>query len=339
MPNVDIILHSHSFGVKDTFDMATIVQDSHSLIESQDVPIELGTSASSSTDQAPSKLIIATLNIRYAVGSHLISGSIVRRLGLGMPRRRPALVARHIQQAALFLSAGTRMPRVDILALQEADTRTARAGGVHVARELASELQMNYAHASMNIPRGQEQKSTRWYLDFEEHIATDDSGDTGLATLSRFPFTGTTRVDLPWYECAWRQRLAIESIVSLGRTNLYVYNAHIDLHATTDEKLEQHKAIIKRAEKAVGPTVLLGDFNTLTSESRLRMRGLLESHGYTTPFSNGVATWRSGLIRLQSDWIFVRDVRVSRWGVARGLNVSDHWPLWAEIVIDNQDQE
>jgi endonuclease/exonuclease/phosphatase family metal-dependent hydrolase len=227
------------------------------------------------------------------------------------------------------------MPRVDILALQEADKQTARAGGVHVARELARELQMHYAHASLNVPGGEEQKSKKWYLDFEERIPTDDSGDTGLAVLSRFPISSVTRVDLPWSDCAWRPRLAIETISSFGETNLHVYNAHIDPHATTDEQLEQHRAIIARAKQTGGPTVLLGDFNTLTSESRMRMRALLETHGYMTPFPNGVATWRSGFIRLQPDWIFVQDVNVTRWGVARGLKVSDHWPVWAELVIDS----
>lgn len=315
--------------------MTTNEQASRPIIKLTDQSIECGTFACSALGPAPAKVVIATFNIRYAVGSHLISGSIFRRLGLGMPGRRTTLVSRHIQRTVRFMSAGERMPRIDILAIQEADKQTARAGGVHVARELARGLQMDYARASMNVPHSDEQASKRWYLDFEEPIAASDTGDTGLATLSRFPFLSTSRIDLPWTECAWRPRLAIESTVSIGSTNLHIYNAHIDPHAETDEQLEQHKAIIKRAEKAVGPTVLLGDFNTLTSESRLKMRRLLESNGYTTPFRNGVATWRTGFIRLQPDWIFVRDATVSRWGVARQLRVSDHWPVWAEITLDD----
>ena len=120
----------------------------------------------------------------------------------------------------------------------------------------------------------------------------------------------------------------------MGQKTLTVFNAHIDPHAETDDQLEQHKAIIAVAQKVDGPTVLLGDFNTLTRESRVRMRGLLESHGYTTPFRDGVATWRAGLIRLQPDWIFVRDAHVLRLGVARRLRVSDHWPVWVELDLD-----
>jgi endonuclease/exonuclease/phosphatase family metal-dependent hydrolase len=193
---------------------------------------------------------------------------------------------------------------------------------------------MHFAHASLNAPRGKEQKSKQWYLDFEEPIAAEDTGDTGLAVLSRIPISSAVRIDLPWSDCIWRPRLAIESVFRFGKSTLHVFNSHIDPHASTDEQLEQHRAILAREKNACGPTVLLGDFNTLTSESRLRMRTLLETHGYSTPLPSGIATWRSGFIRLQPDWIFVKDVNVTRWGVARGLSVSDHWPVWAELDID-----
>ncbi len=226
------------------------------------------------------------------------------------------------------------MPRVDILALQEADKMTIRAGGIHVARELANQLRMHYAHACMERPHGEEPKAKQWYLDFEEHIDSDDPGDTGLATLSRLPFKSTKRVELPWTECGWRPRLALESVVRVGSINIQLCNAHIDPHATTDEQLEQHRAILALAKEFEGPSILLGDFNTLSSESRSRMRELLESHGYQSPFVNGVATWRAGPIRLQPDWIFVRGACVTRFGVARPLAVSDHWPVWLELELN-----
>jgi endonuclease/exonuclease/phosphatase family metal-dependent hydrolase len=315
--------------------MATLEQASVSFEVSGREEIERGSFAPNIPRGAATKLIIATYNIRYAVGSYLITGSLLRRLGLRMQGRRQRLVARHIARAARALSCGDRMPRVDVLALQEADKQTARAGGIHVARELARALEMHYAHASLNLPREEAAKANKWYLDFEEHLAPDESGATGLAMLSAFPFDRAARLELPWTECAWRPRLALETVIRVGGKKLHLFNAHIDPHAGTDEQLDQHTAIIARSLGASGPTVLLGDFNTLTSESRVRMRGLLESHGYATPFRDGEATWRAGLIRLHTDWIFVRDVRVTRCGVARGLGVSDHWPVWAELDLSS----
>jgi endonuclease/exonuclease/phosphatase family metal-dependent hydrolase len=281
-----------------------------------------------------SSLVIASFNIRYAVGSFLISGSLFRRAGLSLPRRRPALVQRHLRRAALAFKAGALLPPVDILALQEADACTRRAGGRHVARELARLLEMHYAHAASHHPRDEEPKSKQWYLDFEEHIARDETGETGIALLSRVPLLEISRVELPWSECLWRPRLAMTASVKIGPATVHVFNAHIDPHAGLPEQLAQHRAILARADEVGGPTVLLGDFNTLTRRSVEGMRALLESNGFRTPFRTGTATWRAGAIRLHTDWIFVRGLRVKEFGVARPLGVSDHWPVWAEVSLE-----
>ena len=76
---------------------------------------------------------------------------------------------------------------------------------------------------------------------------------------------------------------------------------------------------------------LVGDFNTLIPRARAAARALLESRGFTSPMRSGTGTWRAGPLRLHADWIFVRGVRVTRWGVARGAGISDHWPVWAEL--------
>lgn len=298
--------------------------------------VESGSFAASDSELTErAKLVIATFNIRYAVGSFLISGSLGRRVGLTRPGRRSRLISKHLRQASRAFVDGACLPPVDVLAVQEADKKTLRAGGHHIALELARELRMNYAHASINLPRDEAPQPKQWYLDFEEHIAQADEGDTGIAFLSRLPFQEVERVALPFAECAWRPRLALHAKIAVGSRVLNLFNAHIDPHADTREQLEQHRAILALAEKTAGPTILLGDFNTLSRRSCIAMRELLESHGYTTPFPNGTATWRAGLIRLHTDWIFVRGARVHRSGVARPLGVSDHWPVWAEISLDD----
>jgi endonuclease/exonuclease/phosphatase family metal-dependent hydrolase len=286
-----------------------------------------------------STLVIASYNIRYAVGSYLITGSIGRRLGLAMPKRRPRLVARHLQNAAIAFSDGQRLPTPEILALQEADERTMRAGRHHIARELAQQLQMNYAYAASDNADGEEPKSKQWYLDFEERINSEDTGKTGVALLSRLPFKSVARIGLPWSECAWRPRLALAATVLSGKRSLHLFNSHIDPHAEIGEQLEQHAAVLNRAGELKGPTVLLGDFNTLSKRSCLEMRSFLESRGFTTPFQTGTPTWRAGLIRLHTDWIFIRGAKIKRYGVARYLGVSDHWPVWAEIDLRDEANE
>src|SRR5687768_1312153 len=165
--------------------------------------------AAGSLNAGRGKLIVASYNIRYAVGQYLISSGILRKLGFNTPRHRAAAVEHNIATAACAFLDGSLLPRVDILALQEADKGTGRTGGHHVARELAERLDMAWVHAPAEIPRGVPPKARTWWLNFEEELELNDEGDTGIALLSRLPLGDVVRIDLPWKECAWRPRLAM----------------------------------------------------------------------------------------------------------------------------------
>jgi len=279
----------------------------------------------------PSRLLLASYNIRYAVGSHLISSGLMRRLGYNFPSNRAAAINRNIRAAAEAFSSNSLLPPPDILALQEADKETARAGGSHVAAELAAELDLPFVHVGAGLPRGVRPKQREWWLNFEEQIGIDEEGDTGVALLSRVPLKELTRIDLPWHDCAWRPRLAMAATIEFGDESLRLFNVHIDPHGPLDNQHQQTEAVLTEAQKHDGPVVILGDFNTLSKQKAVEIRKLLESCGYATAFPTNVPTWRGAGLRFHADWIFVRGVRVNRWGVARALSVSDHWPIWAEI--------
>lgn len=278
-------------------------------------------------------IVVASYNIRYAVGQYLISGGLLRKAGLSRPGRRGDLVAAHIKTAARTFSDNKLLPAPHVIALQEADKGTQRAGKHHVARELAEELGMGWAHAPAGIPRGVKPKDRQWWLDFEEPIDLYDAGDTGVALLGRLQFEDVKRIDLPWHECAWRPRLAIAATVSVGATQIRIINAHVDPHAAVGGQLEQLEVLVAEAGNFSGPKLILGDFNTLFGNKVVETRTFLESRGYATPIPSGTATWRGAGLRLHADWIFHRDLEIKRWGVARPLNVSDHWPIWAEIGV------
>jgi endonuclease/exonuclease/phosphatase family metal-dependent hydrolase len=281
-----------------------------------------------------SSIVVASYNIRYAVGSFLISGGILRKAGLSRPGRRDENVTENIRIAAHAFSEGQLLPKVDVLALQEADKGTKRAGRHHVARELAEALQMDWIHLPAGIPRGKKPQVREWWLDFEEQIDLYDSGDTGIGLLSRLPLSDVTRIDLPWHDCPWRPRLAMAATVSFGASELRIFNAHVDPHAAVGGQLEQLQVLVELADKETGPTLILGDFNTLSKKKVDETRTFLESHGYSTPFPSGTPTWRGMGIRLHADWIFCRGVKIASWGVARPLGVSDHWPIWVEIEME-----
>ncbi|HEV7798365.1 MAG TPA: endonuclease/exonuclease/phosphatase family protein, partial [Pyrinomonadaceae bacterium] len=248
--------------------------------------IELGYTQSSvqtpkrSAEDA-STIVIASYNIRYAVGSFLISGGLLRKAGFGGHARRESQVAQNIRAAADAFSQGKLLPRVDVLAVQEADKGTKRAGRHHVARALAEALKANWIHLPAGIPRGVKPKTRQWWLDFEEPIDLQDSGDTGIALLSRLPLSEVRRIDLPWHECAWRPRLAMAATVSVGARKLRILNAHVDPHAAVGGQLEQLQVLLEQADKETGPTLILGDFNTLSKQKVDETRTFLESHGYS----------------------------------------------------------
>ena len=275
------------------------------------------------------RLIVASYNIRYARGPYLIWGGLRRKVGLMNLRRRPQHVGQQIADAARIFGNGALLPPVDILGLQEADKRTVRTGGHHVAQEIATQLDMNWVHAPAGIPRGIKPVQRQWWLDFEEPIDLHDVGDTGVALLSRLPISDVTRIDLPWQECPWRPRLAMAATVS----GIRVFNAHVDPHAACDGQLAQLEVIADQADTVTGPTIIMGDFNTLSRQKCLETRSFLEARGYKTPIPTGTATWRGAGLRMHADWIFARGLKFVRWGIARPLQVSDHWPIWAEIEL------
>ena len=275
------------------------------------------------------RFIVASYNIRYARGPYLISGGLRRKLGLMSLGRRPQHVGQMIDDAARAFSSGKLLPAVDVLALQEADKRTARTGGHHVAQELAARLQMNWVHAPAGIPRGIKPVERQWWLDFEEPIDLNDPGDTGVALLSRLSMSDVTRIDLPWHECPWRPRLAMAATISRMR----VFNVHVDPHAECGGQLAQLEVITDEADRSADSTIIMGDFNTLSREKCIETRKFLESRGYTTPIPTGTATWRGAGLRMHADWIFSRGLKITRWGVARPLHVSDHWPIWGEVEL------
>ena len=283
-----------------------------------------------------SSLIVASYNIRYARGPHLITGGLVRKAGLMDTKHRPQLVADNIQKAARTFSTGKLLPAVDVLALQEADKRTGRAGGKHIAYELATTMNMTWAHAPAGIPRGIKPVQRQWWLDFEEPIDLHDKGDTGVALLSRVPLLDVERIDLPWHECPWRPRLAIGATIPLGSRQFRLFNVHVDPHAAAGGQLAQLEAIVNQAETSELPVLIIGDFNTLSSKKCAETKNFLERHHFRTPMPTGTATWRGAGIRLHADWIFTRRVEVRRWGVARPLSVSDHWPIWAEVSLSDK---
>ena len=71
----------------------------------------------------------------------------------------------------------------------------------------------------------------------------------GVALLSRFPLYKIKRLDLPWHDCAWRPRLAMDSTIKIGGEELCLFNVHIDPHCPLDNQHQQTEAVLAEAEE------------------------------------------------------------------------------------------
>jgi endonuclease/exonuclease/phosphatase family metal-dependent hydrolase len=147
------------------------------------------------------------------------------------------------------------------------------------------------------------------------------------------PLRDVERIDLPWHKCPWRPRLAMGATFELAGQRVRLFNVHVDPHGPLDNQYQQVEALLENTEKFRGPRVIMGDFNTLSKEKAVEIRRLMESRDYSTPFPTGTPTWRGAGLRFHADWIFTNGLSASRWGVVKPLNVSDHWPIWAEIAL------
>jgi endonuclease/exonuclease/phosphatase family metal-dependent hydrolase len=278
-----------------------------------------------------SNLVLASYNIRYAVGRFLIASGLLRKLGLNTPFARAMAVQKNVSKAARAFTENALLPRPDILALQEADKSTGRSGKRHVAAELATFLNMPYFHAAAGIPRGVLPQKREWWLNFEEQIGLYDAGDTGVALLSRVPLEDVSRLDLPWHDCPWRPRVAIAATFGWRDQRVRLFNVHLDPHGPSGNQHRQIENVLEQAQTYDGPTVILGDFNSLSKRKAIEIRRLMECAGYISPQPTGTSTWRGAGLRFHADWIFGRGIEFTRWGVAKPLDVSDHWPIWVEI--------
>jgi endonuclease/exonuclease/phosphatase family metal-dependent hydrolase len=209
-----------------------------------------------------------------------------------------------------------------IIGLQEADRNKKRSGYTNTARLLADELGMYYAWAAPPLSeRSKEQEE-----------------ETGVAILSPYQMSDVTRLVLPNEGPGGRRRAAIGATIRIGQHVIRVYSVHSETRISTDNKLEQLQAVVRDLRnypKATG-FVVLGDFNTLEPQAIENTTQLFTEEGFETPFPNGMKTWKTFILELKLDWIWLRGLRPSDYGVDRKVTYSDHFPMWVKINLDGR---
>ena len=205
-----------------------------------------------------------------------------------------------------------------ILGLQEVDRRKKRTGHNNTAKMLAEELGLHYVWAAPpSAKKGAEE-------------------ETGVALLSVYPLTDVVRIVLPHPGPKSRRRVALGATVEVDGQSWRVYSAHAETRISTKKKMEQFNAILEdlRRYPSDMPAIVMGDLNTWEPSADDKTEKLFSNAGLTTPFA-GNATFRRKVlfvpIELKLDWIWLRGLEATSFGIDRKIEISDHWPLWTNV--------
>ena len=220
---------------------------------------------------------------------------------------------RRIEPMIRMLQTHERLSDAAVYAFQEVDRGRAGSGGKDMAVELARALGAYYVYGvGQQFSRG--------------------GGVRGLAILSRYALGDVERILLPVEGPGGRRRIALGATVHLPKGRIRVYSLHLERRISQGQREEQMRELLDHAGRFQIPTVVLGDFNTSTRESRDRMFGLMQGAGYACPLRGSIKTFQSGfVVRAILDWIWVRRVPVLEAYVESQVKVSDHRPVWITI--------
>ena len=213
-----------------------------------------------------------------------------------------------------------------IMGLQEVDRNKRRSGNTNTAKLMADELGLHYAWAAPPV------------------VKDEDEEETGVAIFSLFPMSDLQRIVLPHEGPGHRRRVALGATVKIGDLSVRVYSIHAETRIPLDKKVEQMSAVLQdlaHYPKSM-PVIVLGDLNTWEANAKPRTNKLFSDAGFHTPFGSQTTFSRQILfvpLELKLDWVWLRGLEFSSYGIDRKVELSDHWPLWVNLRMPTRQQQ
>ena len=228
---------------------------------------------------------------------------------------------KELQQIIRWLK-DARSLRPAIIGLQEVDRARKRSGSANHAKGLADELGMYYA----------------WTAPHDTTSGKREE-ETGVTILSSYPLSDITRLVLPNPGPGGRLRVAIGATAQVGKTPVRVYSVHGETRIPIAKKLQQLRAVLDDLQKHPKdmPAIVVGDFNAWEEPAIRQIREMFTGAGFTTPLPDDESTFSTKIVlfnlKLKLDWIWVRGLTPTSYGIDRSLKVSDHFPLWTVVTL------
>lgn len=226
----------------------------------------------------------------------------------------------------------------DLLLLQEVDINARRTHHLHIAREIAQKLRLNYVFGREFVELTQGSKANpAWH---------------GQATLSRWQISGPRVIHFQRQSNFWKPRwflprvepfqerlggrIALAAEIEINGVSLASYNLHLESRANDALRVSQLEEVVRDANAfdSTHPLVLAGDLNL--NASRLGVRDVLVRGGFrdaaptarvpTTPPRHLLESGR------HIDWAFVRGpIEVKGAQVHSSVKASDHYPISFDV--------
>jgi endonuclease/exonuclease/phosphatase family metal-dependent hydrolase len=186
----------------------------------------------------------------------------------------------------------------DIVALQEVDRFNVRSGFQDQVRWLGEKTGMAWSFAP----------SMSW--GFAQY---------GNAVLSRYPIVSTQVHMLPGTR---EQRTLMKAVIRIGDVHVNVFNTHLGVGL--DERREQVPIAAAVLRAAVGPSILMGDFNMESSHALMR---ILTENWEQVPIEANAPTVIGGSA---IDHIYLNTAAFGAKAWTLPTDASDHDPVVAE---------
>lgn len=222
-----------------------------------------------------------------------------------------------LQKLIKLLREDPEIGGAQVIGLQEVDRNKKRTGNVNTARQLADALGMRYAWAA---PPDSDK---------------DGEEETGVLLLSTYPLSDVERIVLEGEGPDGRRRVAVGATLTVGRTPLRVYSVHAETRMPVEKKIGHWRSVLEDLKRfpAARDAIVLGDFNTVKRKDVNAARKLFAGAGFNTPFPDDRKTWKTFIIKLKLDWLWLRGLDAASFGIDKSVELSDHWPLWVNIRV------
>lgn len=224
---------------------------------------------------------------------------------------------RHWFDCAKLIREHPALQNPDLVLLGEMDLGMARSWNKHTTREMAAELQMNYAYGIefLELSGGEEQERI-------DYPGDNDWGYHGNAILSKYPLHDVRVLRFPgtqfWYE-NYQQRLggrnAVLARIELTGRSITIGTTHLESHDTGRIRRQQIQLILEELQNTAAdmPVIFGGDLNEKPGgalfEDLKNAKFLVEdcnemNKSTSLDFVDGVISFRDEKI----DYIFVRNM-------------------------------